>query len=180
LILVAVATIVSLACAIASARRLVFAMTPIALDPKMLSDAAKGAPLDVVTRAISRNESATWEKNLLAAMAVEGPTRTGEINEQLLEAEWLAQRWARVPRVCASVATSIGFLLATLALRQGLLDPNTAGIDQLIVRSVNVLAIGIAGATFCVAVHLRAGKEAKKRMAEVDALVESLEKAPTK
>src|SRR5262249_18615544 len=139
MILVACAAIVSMLCVFASARRLVFAMTPITLDPKMLADAVKDAPLDIVTKAITRNPHAAWEKNLLVAAAMEGPTRTGEINEQLMEAEWLAQRWARVPRVCASIATSIGFLLATLALRQGLLDPNVEGIGSLLMRSVNVL-----------------------------------------
>ena len=176
MILIAACAVVALACVLASARRLRFAAVPTTLDPKMLSDAAKGAPFEIVARAIERVPDATWEKNLIAAMKLEGPMRAGEINEQLLEVEWLANRWARVPRVCASIATSVGFLLGTLALRQGLLDPNLEGIDELIMRSVNVLAVGIAGAMFCVAVHFRAGKIAKGRLADVDALVEKLEK----
>jgi hypothetical protein len=175
MVLIAACAVVAFLCVLASARRLVFAVTPTALEPKMLSDVVKEASFEVVARAIERVPEATWEKNLLAAMRREGPERAAEINEQLLELDWLASRWSRVPRVCASIATSIGFLLATLALRQGLLDPNPEAIDELLMRSVNVLAVGVAGAMFCVAVHFRAGKIAKSKLADVDVLVERLE-----
>jgi hypothetical protein len=175
MLLVAIAAAVSLLCALASTRRLVFAVAPTKLDPKMLADAVKGAPFDAVTRAVERVPDATWEKNLLGAMKLPVHERAAEINEQLSEIDWLSERWARVPRVCASVSTSVGFLLATLALRQGLLDPNPEGIDALIVRSINILAVGIAGAMFCAVVHFGAGKAARARLADVDALVERLE-----
>lgn len=175
MILVALAALVSIACIVVSARRLIYAFTPTALDPQMLTEAVKGASLEDVERAIARVPEATWEKTLVAALRRREPDRTAEVNEALLDLEWRAARWARVPRVCASVATSLGFLLATFALRQGLLDPNPEGIDQLLVRAVNVLAVGIVGATFCVAAHVRAGKTAKNRLVLVDALVERLE-----
>ena len=41
-----------------------------------------------------------------------GPARVALVNEQLAELDYLAQRWERVPRVCASISTSFGFLLA--------------------------------------------------------------------
>lgn len=176
--LVALACVVALVCAAASLQRLSFALAPTALDPKLLSDGiAKGNPsLDDVERAISRVPGADWERDLTRAMRKPAEERVGDVNEQLLELDQLASRWARVPRVCASVATSFGFLLGSLALREGLLDPDPEHIDQLIVRALNVVAVGVAGAIVCVAVHFRAGRAAKSRLVVVDGFVERLEK----
>ncbi len=176
--LVAFACIVALVCAAASLQRLSFALAPTALDPKMLSDAiAIGKPsIDDVERAISRVPGADWERDLAGAMRKPPEARIGDINEQLLELDQLASRWARVPRVCASVATSFGFLLGTLVLCEGLLDPEPEHIEQLVVGALNVVAVGVAGAIVCVAVHFRAGKAAKSRLVKTDGLVERLEK----
>jgi hypothetical protein len=171
--LVALACIVAFACAGASLQRLNYALAPTALDAKALADAAKSATLDDVEIAVSHAERSDWELGLIRAIRERS---TGDINEYLLELEQFAKRWERVPRVCASVATSFGFLLGSLALREGLLDPEPEHIDQLIVRAINVVAVGVAGAMVCVAVHFRAGRAAKSRLQEVDGLVERLEK----
>lgn len=174
---VALACLVSLACALASLQRLAYALAPTALEPKLLGDAvALGPTLADVERAVARVPGADWERALVAAMRKEGPARVGEVNELLLELDRLASRWARVPRVCASVATSFGFLLGSLALRQGLLGAEPGDVDGLIIRAVDVAAVGVAGAVVCAAVHLRAGKAAKARLLAVDGLVERLEK----
>jgi hypothetical protein len=175
---VALACVVALVCAAASLQRLSFALAPTALDPKMLSDViATGRPsLDEFERAVSRAPGARWERDLAQAMKKPAQSRIGDVNEQLLELDRLASRWSRVPRVCASVATSFGLLLGSLALREGLLDPEPEHIDQLIVRALNVVAIGVAGAIVCAAVHFRVGKAAKSRLLVVDGMVERLEK----
>jgi len=171
MLLVAIAAIFTGFCVLASVRRLVFAVRPTTLDARALAEAIDAnTPRDVVARAIARAPDAIWENDLMRALG-----NTTEINEQLLELDFRASRWARVPRVCASIATSAGFLLASLALREGLLGPSPEKIDELIFRSVNVLAVGIAGATFCAAVHFHARKAQKMRLSEVDALVEKLE-----
>jgi hypothetical protein len=101
------------------------------------------------------------------------------VNEQLTELDGRAQRWVRVPRVCASLATSAGFLLASIALVQGLAvpaeDDAPTGAGAAIMGALNALAIGIAGTSFCYAVHVRARRLVRERMAAVDRLVLRLE-----
>jgi hypothetical protein len=80
--------------------------------------------------------------------------------------------------VCASVATSTGFLCATAALLQGLsagagVEPLIAA-ESLFVSALGSLAAGVAGATFCAAVHLRARRASRARAARGDALVHRL------
>lgn len=177
--LVALACVVAVVCAAASLQRLAYALAPTVLDPRILTDAiATSKPsLEDLQKAIAIEPSADWEANLLVAMRRPANVRTAEVNEQLLELEQRASRWARVPRVCASVATSFGFLLGSLALRNALLDPNAPEhFDVLVMQALNVVAVGIAGAIVCIAVHFRAGKAAKSRLRIVDGLVERLEK----
>jgi hypothetical protein len=178
-VLVLLACVVALACAAASLRRLSFALAPTPLDPKALSDAlAQSQPsLNDVEKAIAIEPTAKWERELVRALKQPAEVRAGDVNEQLLELEQLASRWARVPRVCASVATSFGFLLGSLALRQALTDPEAGQhIEHLVGQALNVVSVGIAGTVICIAVHFRAGKAAKSRLAVVDGLVERLEK----
>ena len=79
--------------------------------------APRSAALDGLRTApctsIAQESDASWENELLSAFDADAITRAGRdgvVNEQLLELDWRGQRWARVPRVCASVATSGGFL----------------------------------------------------------------------
>lgn len=179
--LVLIAAVVSLACVAASARRLWLAFGATGIDPRRLTAAlrAKGGAqpaLEDVERALARDPRTAWERDLVAALRSPGTGRVAEVNERLMDLEYAAYAWSRVPRVCASVATSAGFLLGFLALRQGLLEAEPGGgVEALIMRAVDAVAIGIAGASFCVATHIRAGKVAKERLAAVDELVVRLE-----
>ena len=178
-----IAAIVSLACALASLRRLRFAHEATGLEPARLASALRvkegvtPVALEDLAQALGRDPATSWERDLVrAVLEPEEGRRAAEINDRLMDVEHGAQRWARVPRVCASIATSAGFLLGSLALRQGLLDAEPGGpVDALIMRAVDAVAIGVAGATFCVAVHLRAGKLVKERLRAVDDLVSRLE-----
>jgi hypothetical protein len=186
--LVLLAVAISLGCVAASLRRLWFAYSATGVDPKRLAGALRGKEadgmakptLDEVAQALGRDPKTRWERDLAVAIGSPEQGRTAEVNEQLMDLEHASHRWARVPRVCASIATSAGFLLGSLALRQGLLDAEPGGpVEALIMRAIDAVAIGVAGATFCVAVHLHAGKTVKQRLIAVDELVLRLESLRT-
>jgi hypothetical protein len=108
--------------------------------------------------------------------------RAGRTNEVLLDIDDRVQRWARVPRVAASVASTSGFLLASLAMRQGLaltddLPPELR--EVLLYRALgsafDAVAFGIFGALTCVLLHSRARIVRRERSAAVDLLVHELE-----
>jgi len=183
---VLLAALVAIACVAASARRLYFAASPTALDPARVLSALRGdqgrARYAQIAAAMRADDEAPWERALFEALAQPADVRAALVNEQLMELDFTTQRWERVPRVCASIASSTGFLLAALALRNGLNDPAAFAddtrhevINQALTSAVDVAAIGIAGATFCVAALMRARKLARARRDAVDKLVERLE-----
>jgi hypothetical protein len=171
--------LVAFACVLASTRRLALAVAPTPYDPALLLEAWRHAKatrsLTDLRRSLADGEGAAWERDLLAALACgDERSRVALVNEQLGELDWLARRWERVPRVCASVATSAGFLFACVGLMgDGALaasEPRAA-----LVSAVDALAIGIAAAAFCVAVHVRAPRLVKRRLAATDRWVQYLE-----
>jgi hypothetical protein len=192
--LTVLSALVAAACVLASVRRLACAVQPTWLDPQLLTVAVRdgaaagldraaagasgvpSAPDWVGLRAaIAACEDATWEHDLLAALeASDEPSRVALVNEQLRELDWRAQRWARVPRVCASVATSAGFLFACVALIRAVALPNDDGSAAL-VSAVDALAIGMAGTSFCIAVHVRARHIVAERLAAAARFVDVLE-----
>jgi hypothetical protein len=175
--------LVAVACIVASARRLAQAVDLTSLHPGLLLDALKGDDAPAVCAklydAVATDSRFDWERDLLSAFTVAPPMREALVNEQLTELDWRAQRWARIPRVCASVATSAGFLLASIALVQGLSAPadddTPLGTREAIVGALSALAIGIAGTSFCYAVHVRARRIVRDRLAAVDRLIVRLE-----
>jgi hypothetical protein len=171
------AALVALACAAASARRLAIAVSPTSLDPKLLLEALPPRE-DLQTWRHLRDaivaRDLPWESALFAAMAADSEAaREAAISEQLLELDWQSQRLSRVPRVCASIATSAGFLFASIALMRGLAAPD-ADTAAALTAALDSLTIGIAGTSFCVAVHLRVRRIARERLASTERLVERL------
>ncbi len=176
--LAVLSALVASACILASARRLVWATSPAWLDPQLLVESLRGerrADWPRLRAAIASCGRAEWEHELIEALgeADEG-SRVALVNEQLRELDWRARRWARVPRVCASVATSAGFLFACIALLQGVAPPE-GDIGATLVPALDALAIGIAGTSFCIAVHLRARRVVRERLAAADRFVDRLE-----
>jgi hypothetical protein len=176
--------IVAVACTYASVRRIGFAAELTALDPKLLLAAIRGSETrdsprfwGALRAEISALPGAAWERELLSALALDGASRVALVNEQLSELDHRSQRWARVPRVCASVSTSFGFLLAALAMRAGL-AVDTLDVSAGVTGAVNALTFGIAGTAFCVAAQSRARSILKERLAATDKLVERLEALP--
>ncbi len=118
--------------------------------------------------------AADWERDLLDALQASGALRVALVNEQLAELDYRAQRWGRVPRVCASISSSAGFLLAALVMSIGLASDDV-NLEDAVVAAINTVTIGMAGAAFCIAAHLRARTIARARLASTDKLVERLE-----
>jgi len=195
----AFATAIALACAAASARRLWFAVNATVLHPAVLDDAlakaSRGATasgggesssaaalLERLRALVAAQPEAEWERDLLEALAAPASSRAALVNEQLTELDHRLQRWSRVPRVCASIATSAGFMLATLLLRTGLVDSGDMPIElgELVVRglvgdALTVGAMGMVGTAFCIAAHGEAKRIVKERSRAADRLVERLE-----
>lgn len=190
--------LVAIACAVASARRLWFVTTATAFDPDAVLEAlhvrrtSKGravpaddrvrAGIEALRQAVIGAPDADWERDLFAALdADDANTRAALVNEQLTELDYRIQRWARVPRVCASIATSFGFLLATLVLRRGLYAADLTGdVGELFVRGLvgdafTVALFGVVGTAFCIAAQSAAKRLAKRRIEAADALVGHLE-----
>ena len=180
------AVLVALLCAAASARRVWFAANATALHPEDIYEAlsrGRGPEAVEALRAlVAKEPSADWERDLLAALSAPPEQRIALVNEQLTELDYRIQRWARVPRVCASIATSFGFMLATLVLRTGMADgvEVPADIGEFIVLglvgdALTVGAMGIVGTAFCIGAQTEARRIAKARSQAADKLVERLE-----
>jgi len=171
---------VALACVLASARRLAWAVAPTSLDASLLLDAVgEGKDWRTLKDAVAAEPEATWERDLFQALGeTDARSRDALVTEQLLELDWTAQRWARVPRVCASIATSAGFLFGCISLLQGLSLPSEEGsapaLGVALFAALNALTIGIAGTAFCVAVHLRARRVVRERHQATERLVARL------
>jgi hypothetical protein len=185
-VIVALAILVALACVGASTRRLWFVSHPTALHPDDVVAfvvAPSAGALGALRERIATIPEADWERDLVEAISVEDPdARIALVNEQLTELDLRIGRWARVPRVCASIATSVGIMLGTLVLRNGLANaPDLSGeLGERFVRSIlndaiSVAAFGIVGTAFCIAAHAHAGRVASRRLAAADRMVEKLE-----
>jgi len=186
-VIVAIAIVVALACVFASARRLWFAANPTALHPDDVVDFLGKSPdraaLGRLRDAIANVPEADWERDLVEALsATPVEARVALVNEQLTELDLRMQRWARVPRVCASVATSFGILLGTLVLRDGLANaPDLSGelgerfVRDVLSDAISVAAFGIVGTAFCIAAHAHARRMMRARLAAADRMIEKLE-----
>ncbi len=157
---------------------------PTALAPDdVLYALKKGVSLTQLRRVVADEPNAEWERDLFDALSTPSPeARAALVNEQLTELDLRMKEWERVPRVCASIATSFGILLGTLVLRQGLANaPDLSGeLGELFVRSVlgdaiSVACFGIVGTAFCIGAHAQAKRLAKARMEASDRMVERLE-----
>lgn len=187
--IVVAALIVALTCVIASARRLWFAANPTAFHPEDVIVALGRSPNRValarLRQVVERDPAADWERDLLDALSdTRSDARAALVNEQLTELDFRTQRWARVPRVCASIATSVGIMLGTLVLRNGLAGaPELTGeVGELFVRdilndAISVASLGIVGTAFCIAAHAHARRMTRARLQAADRMIEKLETA---
>jgi hypothetical protein len=172
--------VLALGCVVAASRRLLFVVEATSFDPARVLDGWRAAdlPRRVALRGAVAREAPPWEAEVFAALdEADAAARDAVLEEQLLELDWRARRWGRVPRVCASIATSGGFLFASVAVLQGLAAPpgeTRATMLATLVSAVDALAVGIAGAVFCVFVHLRARQLTRDRVSAARRLVAAL------
>ncbi len=181
--LVLLAALVALGCVLASSRRLYFASNALALHPAAWLAAIERGEGERAVRAAKKNPRADWERELIEASGdADENSRAARINELLIDLDFRITRWERVPRVCASVASSAGFLFGSLTLRFGLVassaladDMRSDAINAVVLQAVNVAALGVAGAAFAIAAQVHARRVAKAFHRDVDALVATLE-----
>lgn len=175
--------LVAVACALASVRRLMWAVAPTSLDAATLNaELDRGGALawPTLRDAVLERDDGGWVRDLFGALSeADEATRAAFVNEQLTELDWQAGRWGRVPRVCASIATSSGLLFGCIALLRsvGVSGSESPGSGQgglALVAALDALAVGIAGTSFCAAVHVRAGQALKERTAAINRLVSRL------
>lgn len=176
--------VVALGCVLASARRLVFAVDATSLDPTLLArafESADAAGRRALRDSLTARADLAWEHDVFAALAEpSAAARDAALEEQLIELDWRCQRWGRVPRVCASIATSAGFLFASVALMQGLAAPagESPAVRAALFAALDALVVGIAGTVFCAAVHLRTRRVSRDRLAATERLVARLRADP--
>jgi hypothetical protein len=185
--IVVAAVLVAFACVLASARRLWFVAHPTALHPEDVLAALGRSPepdaLAQLREAVASDPAADWERDLFDALSQPNPeARVALVNEQLTELDLRMQRWGRVPRVCASVATSVGIMLGTLVLRNGLANAGdlTSDLGQRFVRdivgdAISVASFGVVGTAFCIGAHSHARRMTRERQAAADRMIEKLE-----
>ena len=184
--LTAVAIAVTALCVWASLHRLRLAVAPTSLDLRALAAALRkgGAGRGAIESTLAEQSEGSWERSLALALRSKEAERAGLVNEVLSDLDDRTQRWARVPRVCASVASTTSFLLASMVLRNGLASASVGVEDDFggvlnatVVNAINVATIGIAGAAFCIAVQMRARRTVKEHLEAADTLVERLERS---
>jgi hypothetical protein len=185
-VLVAFAFLSSVACIVFSARRLAAVVSPTRYDAKRLLAALHDADaMKCLQEAFVRRGEACWERDVLEAASEPSPAaREALLDEQVMEAGWAIDRYARVPRVCASIATSSGFLCAAVTLITTLgqgagMDAGADGgpgpgeaMQEALTAALGTLGAGLVGTAFCVAVYMRARALAKARRAATDRLVD--------
>jgi hypothetical protein len=161
-------------------------LVPTALDPSAVdrfiqkADGGKGIALARLRELAAALPDADWEKELVAALGTPISVRTALVNEQLTELDYRIKRWVRVPRVCASICSSSGFLLAAIVLRATLADGGDAMdggfVDAAVFRAIDIAAVGLAGAAFCISIQMRARLAAASRAEAYDRMVQRLER----
>jgi hypothetical protein len=163
--------VVAIACVVTSARRLASAVAPTSFDAELLRAALPDAASVAVLRArLEARSDTSWERDLLDALAEPfADARDALVDTQVLELGWLVGRWARVPRVCASISASTGGFFGALAIivAQG-------PVGEALTPALDSFAIGVLGAALCATVLVRSRAAGKAHAAASERLVAHL------
>jgi hypothetical protein len=183
------ASLGTLACVLVSAARLRFVIEATPLDPARLHsglamavrNGGGSASIDALAEAVGTGPQLEWERDILRGFRSGSANAPALLGEAMTELDFKLRRWLRVPRVCASLGTSFAFLLATIALRIGLsdlvgtLDPDrVVSVNDAVLQAVDVAAVGLVAAAFCIAIQVQARASLKARREASDDLVELL------
>jgi len=173
----------------ASARRLRYVIELTPFDDGMLADGLRDLAGAVhpgaLDAALAGFPDSDWERSLTEALQrPEADARAAMLGESMTELDFRTRRWARVPRVAASLSSSCGFLLATFGLRIGLsslLGGSAATsadvvVDGAVLDAIDAVALGLAGAAMCSAVQRAAREALSRRLAGALRLADRLER----
>jgi hypothetical protein len=181
--LTALSGLFAIACIVASLTRLSFVVAPAGLDPALLLRALRAtrdrSVLRTLLEATRGQRGLEWAHELFAALIEDrAPAREALLSERLTDLDARAARWARVPRVCASIASSAGFLCGSLVIVQSLgvssASEGNEDVHSTLTSALNAVALGIAGAAFAIAVHVRARPAAAAWAQGMDRLIARL------
>jgi len=187
--ILAVAALFTGACVAASVRRLHFVAELTRLDPAALVSGLHEAgerlpdePVRALDATLRQSTGVEWERSVVEAVQHEPQARPAFLGEVMTELDYRARRWSRVPRVAASLASTGGFLLASLALRLGLaelagplLESDVPSVNSAVLDALDVVAMGMAGAACCVAVQHGARATLRAKLLAAEQLVDLLE-----
>jgi hypothetical protein len=147
------ASTVSLGCVALSARQLWRVSTWPSSDPEELLSQLKAQATSPREGLLALGD---FETRLAHALSKNAAAQSAEIQDELLDLELRYKEGARIPAIATRIASTSGFLCSTLFLRRALLEvsesesPDFTGI---ILMGVNVVAVGLAGAWVCAALH---------------------------
>jgi hypothetical protein len=175
-----------MACALASVRRLWLVTHATFLHPDdfvaWFHEDSSTERLHELRQALADVPRADWERDLLEALSADSEVRIALLNVQVSELDRRLKAWDTVPRVCARIATSMGFLFGTFALRNLLVDSSDlslqaadANVQIAMLRAVTLVAMGLASTAFCVAAHVQARKLSAELMGAADRMVDHME-----
>jgi hypothetical protein len=177
-VLVAATALIAIACILASVRRLAWIVAPTAFDHGLLAEALRkdGRGLE---NAFTSELPPGWERDLLESFGErDARAREALLGECMTDLDARTQRWARVPRVCASMAARAGFLFACIAILRTLM-PSDGGrpiaLGDALPPALNALCVGIAATAFCAAVHVRGRVAGRARQAGTERFLQRLE-----
>ena len=169
---------IALVCIAASVRRLAWIVAPTSFDHGVLAEALRKDG-KALADGLARELPPAWERDLLETFAERDPrAREALLGERMTDLEGRAQRWARVPRVCASMAARAGFLFACVALLEGVMAADAGapvGLRDALPPALNALCVGIAATAFCAAVHVRGRVAARARQTATERLLQRLD-----
>jgi hypothetical protein len=172
--------LVATGCIVASLQRLACATAPTSFAPELLQRALLDRQAaDTLRAKLEGRQDSTWERDLLGALSEPNlVARQALIDEQVLELDWLSRRFARIPRVCASISASSGLFFASLAMIAVLdVQADASGQSQVgaaVTLALDALSLGVVGASFSAAILVRSRSAAKARAAVAAALVDRL------
>ncbi len=179
----------STVCVAASLRRLglVAELTPLLHEEltAALGTNVTAERRNALASALAEDDHASWERAVVEASRLDLDARAALLGEASTELDHGARSWARVPRASASLASSFGFLLATLSLRAGLSglgeaagDSTMSAVNAAVLDALDAVAIGLAASACCVAVQTRAATLLRLRVANAVRFVDRLDESP--
>jgi hypothetical protein len=172
--------LVATGCIVASLQRLACATAPTSLAPELLQRALRDRQdAETLRTKLEARHDASWERDLLGALSEPDlVARQVLIDEQVLELDWLSRRFARIPRVCASISASSGLFFASLAMIAVLdVQADASGQSQVgaaVTLALDALSLGVVGASFSAAILVRSRSVAKARAGAAAALIDRL------